>query len=180
MVHSLLFSTSCGARFVGQNPKAAASQRPKGVPTIDTLFRAQIEKEQQPPKTAVLHEPSKGTRSDPCFNLAYPEMKRFTAYLQSYDGERKQEQEARLITTDVSKLLKYASLDRINWLAVTYPIKVREYLDNLEQRSGVGIDGRLTKLQRLSKVLPYITQELQPNNRKLFKSCVVILLMHSY
>ena len=119
----------------------AASQRPKGVPTIYTLFRAQIEKEQQPPKTAVLHEPSKGTRSDPCFNLAHPEMKRFTAYLQSYDGERKQEQEARSITADVSKLLKYASPDRINWLVVTDPIKVREYLDNLKQRSGVGTDG---------------------------------------
>ena len=109
-----------------------------------------------------------------------PEMKRFTAYLQSYDEERKQEQEARSITADVSKFLKYASPDRINWLAVTDPIKVREYLDNLKQRSGVGIDGQLTKLQQLSKVLPYITQELQPNNRKLFKSSVVILLMHSY
>ena len=128
----------------------------------------------------MLHEPSKGTRSDPRFDLAHPEMKRFTAYLQSYDGERKQEQEARSITADVSKLLKYASPDRINWLAVTDPIKVREYLDNLKQRSGVGIDARLTNLRRLSKVLPYITQELQPNNRKLFKSCVAILLMYSY
>ena len=32
----------------------------------------------------------------------------------------------------------------------------------------IGIDGRLTKLQQVSKVLSYITQELHPNDEKLF------------
>ena len=167
------------ARVVGQNPKAGASQRPKGVRTIDTLFRAQLEKEKQPPKSVVLPEPAKGTRSDPRFDLAHPEMKRFTAYLQSLDGERKPEQEARSIATDVSKFLKYASPEKINWLAITDPIKVRQYLELLEQRSGVGIDGRLTKLQRLAKVLSYITQELFPNNSKLFHKCQLVAERYS-
>ena len=166
------------AQVVGQNPKAAASQRPKDVRTIDTLFRAQLEKEKQPPKSVVLPEPAKGTRSDPRFDLAHREIKRFAAYLQSLDGERKQEQEARSIATDVSKFLKYASPHRINWLATTDPIMVRQYLENLEQR-GVGIDGRLTKLQRLSKVLSYITQELFPNKRKLFHKCQLVAERYS-
>ena len=58
-------------------------------------FRAQMEREQQPPKTAVLPEVAKGTQSDPRFALSHPEMKRFSAYLQSYDGERKPEHEAK-------------------------------------------------------------------------------------
>ena len=112
------------ARVWGRIPKL---QLPRGqkVCLQDTLFRVELDKEQQPPKAAALQEPSKGTRSDPRFDLEHPEMKRFTAYLQSYDGETKQEQEARSITTDVSKFLKYASPDKVNWLAVTDPIKVR-------------------------------------------------------
>ena len=80
----------------------------------------------------MLTEVAKGTRSDPRFALPHPEMKRFSAYLQSYDGERKPEHEAKAeheaksITTDVSKFLKYASPDRINWLVVTETQRARQ------------------------------------------------------
>ena len=63
-------------------------------------------------------------------------MKSFNAYLQSYDGERKAEHKANAITTDVSKFLKYASPNTINWLVVTEP-QVRQYLDHLEQRLAI-------------------------------------------
>ena len=71
----------------------------------------------------------------------------------------------------MSKFLKHASPDKLNWLAATEPQKVREYLEHLEKRSAIGIDGRLTKLQRVSKVLSNITQELFPNDEKLFYQC---------
>ena len=64
-------------------------------------------------------------------------MKSFNAYLQSYDRERKAEHKANAITTDMSKFLKYASPNTINWLAVTEPQKVRQYLDHLELRSAI-------------------------------------------
>ena len=58
---------------VGQAPgAAAASQKPKGVPTIDTLFREEVKRQQQPPKAAVLPEVAKGTWSDPRFDLTHP------------------------------------------------------------------------------------------------------------
>ena len=73
--HNILRSTTKSERMwltdsaqrVGQAPRAAAFQRPNSVPTIDSLFRAQMEREQQPPKTAVLPEVAKGTQSDPHF-----------------------------------------------------------------------------------------------------------------
>ena len=71
----------------------------------------------------------------------------------------------------MSKFLKYASPDKLNWLAATEPQKVREYLEHLEKRSAIGVNGRLTKLQCVSKVLSYITQELFPNDKKLFYRC---------
>ena len=64
-------------------------------------------------------------------------MKSFNAYLQSYNGERKVEHKANVIIIDVSKFLKYSSPNTINWLAVTEPQKVRQYLDHLEQRSAI-------------------------------------------
>ena len=70
----------------------------------------------------------------------------------------------------MSKFLKYASPDRINWHVVTETQRARQYLDHLEQRLAIGIDGRLTKLQRISKMLSYIAQELQPK-KKLFYRC---------
>ena len=61
------------AKKVGQAPRtAAASQKPKGMPTIDTLFRAEVERQQQPPKAAVLPEVAKGTWPDRRFDLTHP------------------------------------------------------------------------------------------------------------
>ena len=122
------------AKKVGQALKTAATQKPKGAPTIDTLFRAEEERQEHPPKAAVLPVVAvKGTRSDPCFPITHPQIKEFNAYLQSFDGERKAEHEANAVTTDVSKFLKYASPDKLNRLTVTEPQKAREYLEHPEK-----------------------------------------------
>ena len=41
----------------------------------------------------------------------------------------------------------------------------------MEKKAACGVDGRLTKLQRISKALSYVTQELHPNNEKLYFRC---------
>ena len=143
----------------------------------DTLFRVELDKEQQPPKAAALQEPSKGTRSDPRFDLEHPEMKRFTAYLQSYDGETKQEQEARSITTDVSKFLKYASPDKVNWLAVTDPIKVRI---PGEHGTKVGCRHRRQTDQIMSiKVTPIHLPRAATQQQELFHRCQLVAERYS-
>lgn len=101
--------------------------------TLDGLFRAVAERRQQPPKAAVLLVVAmKGTRLDPHFPPTHPEIKK--EYLRSYDGERKAEREAEAIVIDVSKFMKYASPGKVNWLHVTEPLKVREYLEDLRNR----------------------------------------------
>ena len=95
---------------------------------------------------------------------------KYNEYLRSYDGERKSEREAEVIATDVSKFLRYAS-EKVDWLHTTNPQKVQSYLEYLEKKAACGVDGCLTKLQRISKVLSYVTQELYPNNEKLYFRC---------
>ena len=113
------------AKIVGQAPRAVGTHKPQGVPTIDALFRAEAERQQQPPKAAVLPVVAvKGTCLDPRFPPTHPEIKK--EYLQSYHGERKAEREAEAIVIGVSKFLKYVSPEKVNWLHVTEPLKVSE------------------------------------------------------
>ena len=141
-----------------QQPTRNQKEYPPLTPSLEPRWRGN----KQPPKAAVLPVVAmKGTQSDPHFPKMHPQIKKFNAYLQSLNA----------ITTDVSKFPKYASPDKLNWLAATEPQKVREYLEHLEKRSAIGIDGRLTKLQCVSKVLSCITQELFPNDKKLFYRC---------
>ena len=158
------------AKRVGQAPRPEVSHK-QGMPTIDAYFRTQKEREEQPPNLAVLPVvATKGTRSDPCFPPSHSEMKKHNEYLRSYDGERKSEREAEAIATDVSKFLRYAS-EKVDWLHISNPQKVRSYLEYLEKKAAYGVDGCLTKLQRISKALSYVTQELYPNNEKLYFRC---------
>ena len=158
------------AKKVGQAPRPEVSHK-QGIPTIDAFFRAQREREQQPPNLAVLPVvATKGTRTAPRFLPSHPEIKKYNEYLRSYDGERKSEREAEAIATDVSKFLRYAS-EKVDWLHIMNPQKVRSYLEHLEKKAACGVDGCLTKLQRISKALSYITQELYPNDKKIFFRC---------
>ena len=153
-----------------QAPSPEVSHK-QGMPTIDAYFRTQKEREEQPPNLAVLPVvATKGTRSDPCFPPSHPEITKYNEYLRSYDGERKSEREAEAIATDVSKFLRYAS-EKVDWLHTTNPQKVQSYLEYLEKKAACGVDGCLTKLQRITKVLSYVTQELYPNNEKLYFRC---------
>ena len=115
------------AKIVRQAPRAVGTLKPQGVSTIDALFRAEAERQQQPPKAAVLPVVAvKGTLPDPPFPPTHPEIKKFTDYLQSYDGERKPERKAEAMVIDVSKFWEYVSPEKVNWLHVIEPPKVRE------------------------------------------------------
>ena len=54
---------------------------------------------------------------------------------------------------------------------VHHPLRRWSYLEYLEKKVACGVDGCLTKLQRISKALSYVTQELHPNDEQLFFHC---------
>ena len=80
---------------------------------------------------------NKGVCSDSRFPSNHPEIKKYNEYLRSYDSEQKSEREGEAIATDVSKFLRYAS-EKVDWLHITNPQKVRSYLKYLEKKGLMG------------------------------------------
>ena len=80
----------------------------------------------------------------------------FMEHLTGLDGGRKSEREAKQCATDISKFLFFASPGKhIMWQALLDPTAIKKYLDLLSN-DGVGIEGQLTKLERIGYALDFL------------------------
>ncbi len=79
----------------------------------------------------------------------------FISFLQSDEGKRRQQSEAEAIATDVAKYLAFCSASVLRWNYLWELAEVRRFLACLKKH-GIGVDGRLTKLDRLTTALAYI------------------------
>ena len=84
-----------------------------------------------------------------------PILASFASYLQTADGGRKGDAEAKQITEDVSMYLYFADKSHVNISSATDPAKMNNYTTKLLDE-GVGIEGVMTKLDRLSIFLDYL------------------------
>ncbi len=64
-------------------------------------------------------------------------------------GEANPTAEARAIATDLSKFLKFTYALRPKWDTITDPKLVRKYLDHIRSTGASGVEGILTKIQRI-------------------------------
>ena len=92
----------------------------------------------------------------------------FVSYLSTADGGRKSSEEARAIVQDVSKYLYFANNEEINMLAVLDHRKLNLYQTKLLDE-GVGIEAVLTKLDRMAKLLDYLSLEKDINMQEVDK-----------
>ncbi len=102
------------------------------------------------------------TRSFPKFTLDHANIKPFVEWLTTPDGQNKSTTEARAIASDISKFLQFAYALRPKWDAVTDPKLVRKYmyLDHIRSTGACGVEGILTKIQRIVMALKYYKFEI--------------------
>ena len=116
-----------------------------------------------PPKSVASLPPpspaatSGGTRGFPRYPLDHPDLQQFIAFLKGLDGKRKSERESQAIAMDVSKFLKYAAPTAPNtrWELLLKMDKVQSYFDHLQDTAACGVDGQLTKMERLTVALTF-------------------------
>ncbi len=109
------------------------------------------------PKT-VPPEGAKSTRHFPKFAMV-GEILKFKNWLQTVDGKRKSESTAEAIATDVSKYLKFARADKVDWDLLSNRIKLSQFCESLE--SVLGGSGKIQKLDSIDNALHYLQSQLQ-------------------
>ncbi len=77
----------------------------------------------------------------------------------SDEGKGRQQAQADAITTEISKYLAFCSRRTLRWNYLWDIREVRRYMEHLTQQ-GIGVDGRLTKLDRIGTALCYFKLEL--------------------
>ena len=138
--------------------KLPPPSRPKGTPSILSLFSKAVREQRQPPKAAEFEPQQTNTRNFASFDPKHPQLEKFRNFLRQLDGGRKPESEVKQITTDLKKFLKFArprGKDPI-WVDLLSEQKVREYIDTLESCGACGPAGQLTKLDRIIHGLRYL------------------------
>ena len=108
--------------------QVATFTKPKGTPTIASLFAKQASPQSARPlaATAEVIQQQKGTRYFKVFPVK--KLLSFTAFLRGLDGGRKKESEARQITADLNNL-KFATpkVENPVWLDLLDAAKVSDY-----------------------------------------------------
>ena len=80
-------------------------------------------------------------------------------FLKSVEGKQRSEKEAVAIATDVSKYLAFANAKALDWEKVWELREVNRYLSHLEEL-GLGVDGQLSKLDRIGTALDFCKLDL--------------------
>lgn len=98
------------------------------------------------------------TRSLPMFDIKdTTELDDYYKYLQGVEGREKSTTAAKAIVVDISKFVKFASPNNIfDWNVVTNRMKIAHYLNYLRDEYGMGPEGLLSKLERISDCLKYL------------------------
>lgn len=100
-------------------------------------------------------EPKGTSRSLSRFPLSHPELELFKTHLMSLDGKKRSESAAQAIVNEISKILHFGGSEELEWANVVNRKKLKLYLEKTESL-GVGVEGRLTKLERLRDCLDYL------------------------
>ena len=142
--------------------KPAPASRPKGTPSLPTLFAKIVREEAKKPRiTEQQVAKISGTRSFPRFSNDHPMILTFITFLRGLDGRKKSVSESTQIATDVSKYLRYVhpARENPNWLDLLDAKKLRDYLNMLDESGACGVNGQLTKLDRILNGIRYIRIE---------------------
>lgn len=102
-----------------------------------------------------IYKKSGTSRSLGRFPSSLRELQDFKTHLMGIEGKRKGENSAKAIVTDVSKFLYFANPESIDWSLVANTAKLRLYVEKVE-KMGVGPEGQLTKLERISDCLKFL------------------------
>lgn len=100
------------------------------------------------------------TRNFPHYKPETPQIAKLHQTLISFDGGSKSTQQAKQITTDISKFLAFADSTKFDWNCLSSYKTIREYIKKLEEYE-VGPDGILSKLDNFQLVIKYCIREVK-------------------
>ncbi len=89
------------------------------------------------------------TRGFARFPTDHPAIRPFIRWLKSLDGRAKKDSEAVAIATDISKMLMFIHPTSPRWDVLLEAKLLKAYLDHLSTMRACGMEGQLTKIQRL-------------------------------
>ena len=149
-----------------------ALKNAKAVPTKETrkgrrpaiagqLRLTQVVRERTPPQTS--YTQSLKTRGFPKFELGKGGgIDELTRHFMSVEGGLKEEREARQVTVDVSKFLRFCGAT-LDWKNLSKVDKLREYLE-VARKAGVGVSGTITKCDRVIAGIRFAKMKLAPSD----------------
>jgi len=161
-------------------PRKVTTPKPTREKTLLSFFKAEENQKPSPLQQAAtsvpIVGPQVGTRNFARYDIdKQPSLMKFKEYLQSIQGRMRKPRVATAIAVDVSKCLAYFSGGDISvtppWEALLNEDEVHRYVDYLRESEVIGVDGILTKLDRLGNALEFIKatvlqQDDQPKYHK--------------
>ncbi len=99
------------------------------------------------------------TRSMSRWDTTHPTFQELVTFLRSAEGKSRKLAEAEAIAIDVSKFLAFCNQKNLRWDYLWNIRKVRQFLAELEEM-GIGVDGQLTKIDRLCTALKFYRLEI--------------------
>ncbi len=93
------------------------------------------------------------------YALSTPELVSFHHNMTSFDGGSKTEDNAKSIATDIAKFMAFCDQCKFKWEHLFDQKQLKLYIDKLE-KSKLGPDGILTKLDRFLYAIKYVQTEV--------------------
>ncbi len=103
------------------------------------------------PRAALTHGTTKGMDR---WDIQSPRFQALISFLKSAEGKAREQIEADAIATDVAKFLAFCNPKTLDWSNLWKVSEVRRFLEYLEEQ-GIGVDGRLTKVERVCTALSH-------------------------